>query len=351
MPMIGFSIAQIANMVQGEVEGNSAEIIYNFGKIETAKSGDITFLANQKYETFLYTTQASCVLIASDYKLKQPIKASLIRVPNPYAALTHLLSEYAKIQKSQLKGIHKKAIILTKHKIPKSVYIGPGAVIDQDVEIGEYVQIHALAYVGQNVKLGESVIVYPNASIYADCQIGARSIIHAGAVIGADGFGFSPNPDGTYTKIPQIGTVIIEEDVEIGANAAIDRATMGKTIIRKGVKIDNLVQIGHNVEIDEHTVIAGQSGIAGSTKIGKKVTIAGQVGISGHLTIGEGAILGPQTGVISKVDSGAKIMGSPSMPVKSFLKNMLSLNKLSDIIIRVENIEKKLNKINSQLDD
>lgn len=341
--MLSFSIAQIANIVQGEIEGNPNEMIYKFGKIETATSGEITFLANLKYEAFLYTTKASCVLIPKDYVLNRSIKTNLIRVNNPYDALIILLAKYQKQQANAINGIHKKAVIMTKHKIPKSAYIGPGVVIDENAKIGEYAQIHALVYIGPNVQVSDSVIIYPNVTVYAGCSIGARSIIHAGAVIGADGFGFSPNPDGSYKKIPQIGIVVIEEDVEIGANSTIDRATMGETRICKGTKIDNLVQIGHNVEIGEHTVMAGQSGIAGSAKIGKKVMIAGQVGISGHLRVGDGAVLGPQTGIIGKVENGAKLLGSPSMPVKNYLKNMVHFRNLSEIVARIEALEQKYN--------
>lgn len=341
--MLGFSIAQIASIVQGEIEGDSSAMIYDFGKIETAKTGDITFLANLKYESCLYTTQASCVLIAKEYHLKRAIKPNLIRVDNPYQALAKLLAEYQKLQARTLKGVHKKAIVLTKKTIPKSAYIGPGAVVEEGVEIGENVQIHALAYLGAGVKIGTSSIIYPQVCVYAGCQIGARCIIHSGAVIGADGFGFSSNSDGSYTKIPQIGTVIIEEDVEIGANSTVDRATMGETRIRKGAKIDNLVQIGHNVEIGEYTVMAGQSGIAGSAKIGNRVMIAGQAGISGHLSIGDGAVLGPQSGISNRVKAGDKLLGSPAMPVNIYMKNMVHFRNLSQLIERIEKLEKHYN--------
>lgn len=338
-----FSAQQIASFVQGEIVGDADVTVNTFAKIEEGKPGSITFLSNPKYEHFIYDTDASIVLVNRDFIPEKPIKATLIKVDNAYETLAKLMTLYEQ-SKTQNKGIASTAIIAKSAKIGKDVYIGAYAVIDDDVVIGDNTQIYPHTYVGKNASVGEGSLIYSGVNIYHDCQIGNHVTLHSGVVIGADGFGFAPTPEG-YNKIPQIGNVIIEDNVEIGANTCVDRATMGSTIVHKGVKLDNLIQIAHNDEIGANTVMAAQAGVAGSAKVGEWCVIAGQVGITGHLTVGNHVILGPQSGIISSIKDGSRLIGSPPMEEKPFFKSQAVLRKLPDMYRELNALRKELDEL------
>ena len=338
-----FSAQQIASFVQGEIVGDANVTVNTFAKIEECKPGSITFLSNPKYEHFIYDTDASIVLVNRDFIPEKPIKATLIKVDNAYETLAKLMTLYEQ-SKTQNKGIASTAIIAKSAKIGKDVYIGAYAVIDDDVVIGDNTQIYPHTYVGKNASVGEGSLIYSGVNIYHDCQIGNHVTLHSGVVIGADGFGFAPTPEG-YNKIPQIGNVIIEDNVEIGANTCVDRATMGSTIVHKGVKLDNLIQIAHNDEIGANTVMAAQAGVAGSAKVGEWCVIAGQVGITGHLTVGNHVILGPQSGIISSIKDGSRLIGSPPMEEKPFFKSQAVLRKLPDMYRELNALRKELDEL------
>ena len=338
-----FSAQQIASFVQGEIVGDANVTVNTFAKIEEGKPGSITFLSNPKYEHFIYDTDASIVLVNRDFVPEKPIKATLIKVDNAYETLAKLMTLYEQ-SKTQNKGIASTAIIAKSAKIGKDVYIGAYVVIDDDVVIGDNTQIYPHTYVGKNASVGEGSLIYSGVNIYHDCQIGNHVTLHSGVVIGADGFGFAPTPEG-YNKIPQIGNVIIEDNVEIGANTCVDRATMGSTIVHKGVKLDNLIQIAHNDEIGANTVMAAQAGVAGSAKVGEWCVIAGQVGITGHLTVGNHVILGPQSGIISSIKDGSRLIGSPPMEEKPFFKSQAVLRKLPDMYRELNALRKELDEL------
>jgi len=338
-----FSAQQIASFVQGEIVGDANVTVNTFAKIEEGKPGSITFLSNPKYEHFIYDTDASIVLVNRDFIPEKPIKATLIKVDNAYETLAKLMTLYEQ-SKTQNKGIASTAIIAKSAKIGKDVYIGAYAVIDDDVVIGDDTQIYPHTYVGKNASVGEGSLIYSGVNIYHDCQIGNHVTLHSGVVIGADGFGFAPTPEG-YNKIPQIGNVIIEDNVEIGANTCVDRATMGSTIVHKGVKLDNLIQIAHNDEIGANTVMAAQAGVAGSAKVGEWCVIAGQVGITGHLTVGNHVILGPQSGIISSIKDNSRLIGSPPMEEKPFFKSQAVLRKLPDMYRELNALRKELDEL------
>lgn len=338
-----FSAQQIASFVQGEIVGDANVTVNTFAKIEEGKPGSITFLSNPKYEHFIYDTDASIVLVNRDFIPEKPIKATLIKVDNAYETLAKLMTLYEQ-SKTQNKGIASTAIIAKSAKIGKDVYIGAYVVIDDDVVIGDNTQIYPHTYVGKNASVGEGSLFYSGVNIYHDCQIGNHVTLHSGVVIGADGFGFAPTPEG-YNKIPQIGNVIIEDNVEIGANTCVDRATMGSTIVHKGVKLDNLIQIAHNDEIGANTVMAAQAGVAGSAKVGEWCVIAGQVGITGHLTVGNHVILGPQSGIISSIKDNSRLIGSPPMEEKPFFKSQAVLRKLPDMYRELNALRKELDEL------
>ena len=338
-----FSAQQIASFVQGEIVGDADVTVNTFAKIEEGKPGSITFLSNPKYEHFIYDTDASIVLVNRDFIPEKPIKATLIKVDNAYETLAKLMTLYEQ-SKTQNKGIASTAIIAKSAKIGKDVYIGAYVVIDDDVVIGDNTQIYPHTYVGKNASVGEGSLIYSGVNIYHDCQIGNHVTLPSGVVIGADGFGFAPTPEG-YNKIPQIGNVIIEDNVEIGANTCVDRATMGSTIVHKGVKLDNLIQIAHNDEIGANTVMAAQAGVAGSAKVGEWCVIAGQVGITGHLTVGNHVILGPQSGIISSIKDNSRLIGSPPMEEKPFFKSQAVLRKLPDMYRELNALRKELDEL------
>jgi UDP-3-O-[3-hydroxymyristoyl] glucosamine N-acyltransferase len=340
-----FTAQEISLLLNGTVEGDAGVTVDKLAKIEDGDAGSLTFLANPKYEQFLYTTNASVVIVNNDQKLTGPVKATLIRVENAYSAFTILLEKYNTIKLNK-QGIEQPCFIHPTAQIGENVYIGAFAYIGPGVKVDDYSKIYPNTYVGDNVTIGKNVTLFAGVKVYFDCVLGDNVIIHSGAVIGSDGFGFAPNPDGSYNKISQIGNVVIEDDVEIGANTAVDRATMGSTIIRKGVKIDNLVQIAHNAEVGAHTVIAGQAGISGSTKIGKNAVIGGQVGISGHLNIANGTQLSAQTGINSSITEEGKLWGgTPYMPFKDYLKAHSKLRRLPDLDKKVYELEKLIEEL------
>ncbi|ANI89540.1 UDP-3-O-(3-hydroxymyristoyl)glucosamine N-acyltransferase [Arachidicoccus ginsenosidimutans] len=330
-----FSAKQIAAFINAQIEGDENTIVTNFNNIEAAQQGDLSFLSNPKYEEFLYTSKASLVIVNKRLQLKQNVLATLLRVDDAYAAFATLLKIYQDLQTQGLNGIEEHSHIAASAKIDENVYVGSFAYVSDNVVIGKGSKIYPQVFIGANVKVGENTIIYAGAKIYKDCVIGSNVIIHAGAVIGADGFGFAPNADGTYQKIPQIGNVVIEDNVEIGANTTIDRATLNSTIVRKGVKIDNLVQIAHNAELGENTAIAAQAGVSGSTKIGKNVMIAGQAGIVGHIHIADQTIVTAQSGVAKSTSEKQIVSGSPAF---EYTKN----NRSNVVFKRLPELEKKI---------
>jgi len=343
---ISFTAEQIATVLNGTIEGDSSVVVNNFSRIEEGKQGTLTFLANPKYTHYIYTTEASIVLVNNDFKAEHPIKATLIRCFNAYAALAVLLDMVEK-SKSQKAGIEPMSYIADSAILGEQVYVGAFAYIADNVKIGAGTQIYPQTYVGENVTIGQNTIIYPGAKIYQGCIIGDNCIIQAGAVIGSDGFGFAPQSDGTYKKIPQVGIVIIEDNVEIGANTTIDRAVMDATIIHKGVKLDNLIQIAHNVEVGENTAMAAQVGVSGSTKIGKQCMFGGQVGLGGHITIGDNANIGAQSGIISNIEPNAKILGSPAIPVKDFFRSSVVFPKLPEIYRQLAQLQREIEALKS----
>ncbi len=312
---------RIAQHFNGEIIGDPNVKVSSVAKIENGKSGNICFLANPKYEKYLYTSKASIVIINREFKPEQPIGPTLILVDNAYEAVASLLDLLNTLKKAKKSGRAFFSKCAWSSKIGKGVYVGRFSYVGKKSVIGKDTQIYPQVYIGDNVTVGENVIIYPGVKIYDGCKIGNNCILHANVVIGSDGFGFAPTPDGSYKKIPQTGNVILEDDVEIGANTVVDRATMGSTIIRKGVKLDNLIQVAHNVEVGENTVIAAQSGIAGSSKIGKNCMFGGQTGIAGHITIADGVQLAAQTGVQGSVKKEkAVLMGSPAIDYRDYMK-------------------------------
>lgn len=342
-----FSAQQIATLLGGKIEGNPNVVVTDVAKIEEAKEGSLCFLSNLKYQDFLYTTKASIVLVNDNIILGKPTAATLVKVPDAYASFALLLEKYNEMMAgSQPKGIEQPSHIAASATIGSNVYIGAFSYISEGAIIEDDVQIYPNSFIGKNVKIGANSIIYAGVKIYAGCAIGARNIIHSGSVIGSDGFGFAPQKDGTYKKIPQIGNVIFEDDVEIGSNCSIDRATMGTTIIRKGVKLDNLVHVAHNVEVDEHTVIAGQTGIAGSSKVGKHCMIGGQVGITGHIQVADYTNVNAQSGISKTVSQTHTVLnGSPAFDYKSVLKSQAIFRHLPEMQQRINDLEKMLNEL------
>ena len=341
-----FTAKQIAEFLGGAVDGNENATVHTFAKIEEGVPGALSFLSNPKYTHYLYNTESSIVLVAKDFKPEHLVKATLVRVNDPYESLAKLMALYTSMKPVKT-GISSTASISGKAVIGKDVYIGPFVVIEDGVTVGDNTRIDPHVTVGEGVSIGNNCIIYPNVTIYHGCKVGNNCILHAGCVIGADGFGFAPTPAG-YEKIPQIGIVELEDDVEIGANTCVDRSTMGRTIIRKGVKLDNLIQVAHNVEIGNHTVISGQSGIAGSSKIGSWCMIGGQSGISGHLSLGNRVNMGAKTGVISNLKDEQNVMGYPAFDYKSFLRSSIIFRKLPEMSKELEELRKEINEMKSK---
>jgi len=340
-----FSIAQIAAMLGGEVKGDGVEKINMLAKIQDAKPGQIAFLSNPKYEHFIYTTQASVVIVKKDFIPRKSITTTLILVDDPYSSFTALLEEYHKLVSFQKSGIEQPSYISESSVTGKNIYRGAFSYIGNNVKIGDNVKIYPHVYVGDNSVIGDDTILHPNVKVYADTRIGNKCVIHAGTVIGSDGFGFAPQEDGSYKTIPQLGNVLIEDNVTIGANTVIDCATMfgDSTIIRQGVKLDNLIQIAHNVEIGKNTVIAAQAGISGSSKVGEQVMIAGQVGIAGHLVIANGTQIGAQSGISKSIkEEGQQILGYPAIDIKGYFRSYAVFKRLPELNDRLRELEKKV---------
>lgn len=341
-----FTAQQIASYTGGTVDGNPEATVSTFAKIEEGVEGAISFLANVKYEHYIYETKSSVVLVNRDFQPSQPVAATLVRVDNAYESVAKLLQLYQSMQEKRV-GIDSLAFIHPSAKIGKDCYVGPFVAIAEGVEIGDGCVLHPHVTVGKNAKVGNGTEIYSNAVIYHDCKVGNNCILHAGCVIGADGFGFAPAADG-YEKIPQIGIVTIEDNVEIGANTCVDRSTMGSTIIRKGVKLDNLVQIAHNVEVGANTVMSSQVGVAGSAKVGEWCMFGGQVGIAGHISVGDRTNIGAQSGVAGgnlAKRGGATLMGYPAVEHRKFAKNSAALNALPDLLKEVAELRKEINEL------
>ncbi|MBL0742914.1 UDP-3-O-(3-hydroxymyristoyl)glucosamine N-acyltransferase [Chryseolinea lacunae] len=342
-----FTVNQVAAMLGGEVNGNGNQKINMLGKIQDAKEGQIAFLSNPKYEQYIYTTLATAVIVKRDFVARKEISATLILVDDPYISFTRLLEEYHKLVSFQKSGVEQPSFMGENSTIGNGYYRGAFSYIGNNVKIGEQVKIYPHAYVGDNVVIGDHCIIHSGVKIYADTKIGNHCVIHSGTVIGSDGFGFAPQSDGSYKTIPQLGTVIIEDHVAIGANTVIDCATLfgDATVVRQGVKLDNLIQIAHNVEIGKNTVIAAQAGISGSTKIGENCMIAGQVGISGHIVIANHTGIGAQAGISKSIkEEGKKLMGSPAYDFSEYYKAYAVFKKLPDIFHRLRAVEDKAKK-------
>lgn len=338
-----FTINQIAAMLQGEVEGNGQEKVKAIGKIQDAKKGAITFLSNLKYEDCIYTSEASAVIVKNDFQPSKPIQTTLVRVADPYSCFTRLLEEYDKITSYSKIGVEDPSFISANSQVGENIYRGAFSYIGADVKIGNNVKIYPHVFIGDNVTIGDNCIFYSGAKIYAETLIGDNCIFHSCTVIGSDGFGFAPQKDGKYKKIPQLGNVIIRDNVEIGANTVVDCATLGSTIIDEGVKLDNLVQIAHNVEIGENTVIASQTGISGSTKFGKNCVVAGQVGVVGHVEIADRVTLAAQAGISKSIKKeGSVKWGTPAMDHRDHIKSSVIFRNLPELSKRVYELEKKV---------
>lgn len=346
---MNFTAKQIAEFLGGTVDGDVNASVSTFAKIEEGVPGALSFLSNAKYTPYLYTTQSSIVLVNRDFKPEQPVSPTLIRVDNAYESLAKLMTLYTSMKPGR-SGISSLASVSGKASIGKNVYIGPFAVIEDGATVGDNTQIYPHVIIGEGASVGADCVIYPHVTIYYGCKVGNRCILHAGSVLGADGFGFAPTPSG-YEKIPQIGIVELEDDVEIGANTCIDRSTMGHTLIHKGVKLDNLVQIGHNVEVGESTVMSSQTGVAGSAKIGSWCMIGGQSGISGHITVGNRVNVCGQTGVMGNIEDGQTLMGYPSMPYRNFMRSSVVFKKLPELEGTVRQLQKEIEELKSKLQD
>jgi len=339
-----FTAKQIAEMIGGRVEGNEAAAVRTFAKIEEGQEGAISFLSNPKYTHYIYDTKASVVLVNDDLVLEHPVSATLIRVPDAYEAVARLLQLYEQM-KPRKTGIHPMASIAASATIGKNVYIGAFACIGEGATIGDDTQVYPHVVIGDGVTIGQKCLLYPNVTIYQGCRLGNNITIHAGSVIGADGFGFAHNQEG-YDKIPQIGIVIIEDNVEIGANTCVDRSTMGQTVLHKGVKLDNLIQVAHNCEVGENTVMSAQVGLAGSTKIGSWCMVGGQAGFAGHIHVADKTFVGAQCGVISNTKGqGEQLIGSPAMDPKQFFKSMAVVKRLPDMYRELNELKRKVEEL------
>ncbi len=334
--------AHLSKLLQGEIEGNPEAQVERPGKIEDAGPGEITFLANLKYESFAYTTEASVILVSKDFEPKKPIKATLIRVDDVYASVAFLLDEFG--GKVEAQGeVSSSSFVHESAKIGDKVSMGHFAVVEEGAEVGEGTIIFPQVFIGKNAKIGKNVILYPGVKIQHDCVVGDNCILHSNAVIGSDGFGFAPQADGTYRKIAQTGNVILEENVEVGANTTIDRATMGSTVIKAGAKLDNLIMVAHNAEIGKNTVVAAQAGFAGSSKIGNNCMIGGQAGFVGHIQIADGVKVQAQSGINKTIkEEGSAWYGSPALPYNDYLRSYAAFRRLPDMMKKMKQLEREL---------
>lgn len=343
-----FTAAQIAQLIGGSIEGDANAAVNDFAKIEQGREGCISFLANPKYTSYVYDCQSSIILVSSAFVAERPVKATLIRVDNPYEAMARLMQAYEQMKPKQ-KGISSLAYIAETAKIGKDVYIAPFVFIGDNAVVGDRVELHPHATIEERASVGNDTIMYSNTVVYHDCQIGNHCILHAGCVIGADGFGFAPNENG-YEKIPQLGNVIVEDNVEIGANTCIDRSTMGSTIVHQGVKLDNLVQLAHNTEVGSHTVMSAQTGVAGSTKVGQWCTFGGQTGISGHAVIADHVTTGGQTGVINSIRKpNTAYMGTPAIDFHNFYRSSAAFRQLPEMFRELNSMRKEIEALKNQL--
>ena len=341
-----FTANQIAVLISGKIEGNPDSAVNSFGRIEEAQNGQLAFLANPKYEEYLYHTKASIIIVSDKLELKEPVQNTLIRVSDPYSSFAVLLHHYQEIKTQQLNGVQDPSFISPSAIKGQNVFIGAFAYIGEKTVLGNNVKVFPGVYIGNNVTVGDNCLFHPGVKIYHDCVIGNNVIIHAGTVIGGDGFGFAPQADGTFKKVPQIGNVIIEDNVEIGSNATIDRATIGSTIIKAGAKLDNLIQIAHNVEVGNNTVIAAQAGVSGSTKIGNNVMIGGQAGVVGHINIADGSKINAQSGVSKSIKiPKTTVTGSPAFDYTSALRSQALARNLPDLEKRISELENQIKEI------
>ena len=345
-----FTAEQIASFLGGEIVGDAKVSVSNLAKIEEGTTGTITFLSNPLYTQYIYTTQASIALVRRDFEPEKPVTPTLIKVDDPYTSLTRLLElvEQARGQKS---GVEEPTHIALSAQVADDAYVGAFTYIGERAVVGEGCKLYPQVYIGDDVVIGNNVTLYPGVKVYHGCRIGNNCIVHAGSVIGSDGFGFAPQADGSYKKIPQIGIVILEDDVELGANTTIDRATMGATIIRRGVKLDNLVQIAHNVEVGDNTVMAAQVGIAGSTKIGSQCMFGGQVGVAGHRHVGNRVVIGAQSGIPNDVKDNMELMGYPAVPKVEFARQTVHIKRLAQLNQTVKELQQQINELKKHIQD
>jgi UDP-3-O-[3-hydroxymyristoyl] glucosamine N-acyltransferase len=344
-----FTAQQIAGILNGTVDGNPDAQVSTVSKIEEGTPGSLSFLANPKYTEYIYTTQASAVIVSKDFEPQQSLSTTLIRVDDAYQSFAKLLEYYNKLNKDK-KGREEQSYVSPSAKIGNNTYIGAFVYVGENAVIGDNTKLYPGTYIGDDVKVGTNTTIYQGVKIYHGCVIGNDCTLHAGVVIGGDGFGFAPNAENNYSKVPQIGNVVIEDNVEIGANTTIDRATLGSTLIRKGVKLDNLIQIAHNVEIGENTVIAAQTGVAGSTKIGKNCMIGGQVGIIGHITIGDKVMIAAQSGIGGNLKDGEIVQGSPAFAVGEYKRSYVVFRKLPELNAKIAELEKKLKELKQEIE-
>jgi UDP-3-O-[3-hydroxymyristoyl] glucosamine N-acyltransferase len=337
-----FTARQIAGILEGEIEGNPDVEVSKLAKIEEGSMGSLTFLSNPKYTSYIYDTQASVTIVNKDFVAESHLSTTLIRVEDAYKAFSKLLEYYNQVKNNKT-GIESPNFIADSAKYGENIYLGAFSYLGENVQVGDNVKIYPNVYVGDNVTIGNNVVVFAGAKIYSETVIGDNCVIHSGAIVGADGFGFTPNEKGEFTKVPQTGNVIIEDNVDVGAGTTIDRATLGSTIIRRGVKLDNQIQIAHNVEIGQNTAIAAQSGIAGSTKIGKNCLIGGQVGIVGHITIGDNVRIQAQSGIGRNVKDNEVLQGSPALNYGDYNKSYVHFKNLPKITDQLNAIQKKIN--------
>ena len=344
-----FTARQIAELINGKIEGDADVAVSSFGKLEEATEGQLAFLANPKYEEFLYTTQASVIIVNESLEVQKKLNATLIRVPDAYSSFAVILTAYSEIAKANLTGIQEPSYISKSAKIGENVFIGAFTYLGNNVTLGNNVKVYPQVYLGDNVSIEDNSILYPGVKVHHDCVIGKNVSIHAGTVIGGDGFGYAPQADGTYKKVPQIGNVVIEDHVEIGANTTIDRSTIGSTVIKAGAKLDNLIQIAHNVEIGMNTVIAAQSGISGSTKIGKNVMIGGQAGVVGHIHIADGSKINAQSGVGKSIKMpNTAVTGSPAYEYGPAIRSQILSRNLPEIEKRIKNLEQLVDQLKKE---
>jgi UDP-3-O-[3-hydroxymyristoyl] glucosamine N-acyltransferase len=344
-----FTAKQIAELINGKIEGNPDVAVSSFGKLEEATEGQLAFLANPKYEEFLYTTKASIIIINASLEIEKKIDATLIRVPDAYSSFAVILTAYSEMARANLTGIQEPSFVASSAELGENVFVGAFAYLGNKVKIGNNVKLYPQVYLGDNVTVGENSILYPGVKIHHDCVIGKNVCIHAGCVIGGDGFGYAPQADGSFKKIPQIGNVVVEDSVEIGANTTIDRSTLGSTIIKSGAKLDNLIQIAHNVEIGMNTVIAAQSGVSGSTKIGNNVMIGGQAGIVGHIIIADGTKINAQSGVAKSIKiPNTAVTGSPAYDYGHALRSQILSRNLPELEKRIKQLEQTIEQLKKE---